>query len=75
MPRCGSSLVDPHKDGWRNEHVFEQAKDDACGAALETIMTAFYTGDVPIKTTYIITSATLIILLKKDVDTMEEMKA
>jgi hypothetical protein len=38
-------------------------------------MPAIYTADVPTKTACILSSATIVILLKKDAAAMEEMKA
>jgi hypothetical protein len=61
-------------DGWRNEHLSELAKDDACGTALAALMTGVYTADVPTKMADILSFATLVVLLKKDATTMEEMK-
>ncbi len=49
-------------------------KDIAFGTTLATIMTKFINADVPPKTEDIFPSATLIILLKKDVEAMEELK-
>ena len=67
-------LSTPHKDGCKNEHLSELAKDDFCGAALASITNVVYSGDVLSKTAYILSSATLIVLLKKDARAMEEMK-
>jgi hypothetical protein len=43
-------LSSPHRDGWRNEHFVEMAKDPACAAAMARMLTAVVTGDVPQKT-------------------------
>jgi len=67
-------LSSPHKDGWRNEHLAELARDATCRTALARVLTAMVAGDVPLKTADILSSATLIIMLKKDATTMEEMK-
>jgi hypothetical protein len=67
-------LSSPHRDGWRNEHLSELARDQACGTALARVLTAVVTGDVPQKTADILFSATLVILLKKDAAAMEELK-
>ncbi len=40
-------LSSPHKNGWRNEHFVEMAKDPACAAAMARMLTAVVTGDVP----------------------------
>ena len=52
----------------------ELAKDPTCGSALARVLTAIVAGDVPKKTADILSSATLIILLKKDAAAMEAMK-
>ena len=67
-------LSSPHRDGWRNEHMSELAADPACGAALARVLTAVVTGDVPQKTADILSSATLIVLLKKDAAAMAALK-
>jgi hypothetical protein len=67
-------LSSPHKDGWRNELFVEMDKDPACAAALARMLTAVVTGDVPPKTADILSSAILIILLKKDTASMEALK-
>jgi hypothetical protein len=67
-------LSSPHRDGWRNEHLSELARDQACGTALARVLTAVVTGDVLQKTADILSSATLVILMKKDAATMEELK-
>ena len=67
-------LSSPHGDGWRNEHFVDLARDQACGVALARVLTVVVSGDLPQKTAYILSSATLIILLKKDAETMETLK-
>ena len=67
-------LSSPHRDGWRNEHLDELAKDNACGTALARVLTAIVAGDVPQKTADILSSATLIVLLKKDAQAMAALK-
>jgi len=67
-------LSSPHKDGWRNEHLIELARDSVCGSALAGVLTAVVAGDVPQKTADILSSATLIVLLKKDAATIEALK-
>ena len=42
------------------------ARDPTCGSALARVPTAVVASDVPQKTTDILSSATLIVLLKKD---------
>ncbi len=67
-------LSSPHRDGWRNEHLVELARDPACGIALARVLTAIVAGDAPKKTADILSSATLIVLLKKDAAAMEALK-
>jgi len=67
-------LSSPHRDGWRNEHFVEMARDPACATALARMLTAVVTRDVPQKTTDFLSSSTLIILLKKDAASMEALK-
>jgi hypothetical protein len=51
------------------------ANDPACGNALADLMASVVTGDVPSKTAAdIMSSATFIIMLKKDAATMEAPK-
>jgi hypothetical protein len=67
-------LSSPHRDGWRNEHFVDLAKDGACGVALARVLTAIIQGDVSQKTANILSSSTLIVLLKKDADQMQALK-
>jgi len=67
-------LSTPHRDGWRNEHFVDLARHQACGTALARVLTTMVSGDVPQKTADILSSATLIVLLKKDAETMEALK-
>ena len=64
----------PHKDGWRVEHLVLLVADQSCGEALATFMTTVIIGDVSKKIADLLSSATMVILLKKDVDTMAAMK-
>jgi hypothetical protein len=52
----------------------ELARDSACGTTIARVLTAIVAGDVPQKTVDILSSATLIVLLKKDAATMESLK-
>jgi hypothetical protein len=67
-------LSSPSRDDWRNEHLEELAKDPVCGAALARVLTAVVAGDVPQKTADMLSSPTLIVLLKKDAAAMEALK-
>ena len=67
-------LSSPHKDGWRNDYLVDLARDPACAAALARVLTSVVTSDVPKKTADILSSATLIILLKKDAAAREALK-
>ncbi len=64
----------PHKDGWRVEHLTQNAPDDACGEALAALATSIILGDVFDIVSHLLSSATLVVLLKKDADTMATMK-
>jgi hypothetical protein len=50
------------------------AKDDACSNALAALVTVVYMADVPTKMAVILSSATLVVLLKMDAADMEGMK-
>ena len=39
-------LSSPHRDGWRNEHFVDLAKDPACGTALARVLTTVVRGDI-----------------------------
>ena len=67
-------LSSPHKDGWRVEQFIPLVVDPDCGEALAAFMTVIVKGDVSQKIANLLSSATLVILLKKDAETMEEMK-
>jgi len=49
-------------------------RDSACGDALANLMTVVVSGDVPTKTVDIMSSTTLIVLLKKDATAIEALK-
>ena len=51
----------------------ELARDLACGSALSKVLMAVVVGDVPQKTIDILSSASLIVLLKKDAAAMEAL--
>jgi hypothetical protein len=67
-------LSSPHNDGWRVEHFIPLVVDPDCGEALATFMAVIVNGGVSQKIAYLLSSATLVILLKKDAETMEEME-
>jgi hypothetical protein len=67
-------LTTPHKDGWRAEHLSALCKDPDCATSFTTITSALAAGDVTDRTCDIVSSATLVILLEKTEDEMEEMK-
>jgi len=73
-PETTPPLSSPHRDGWRNEHLVDLARDTECVTALARVLTTVVAGDVPKKTTDIMSSTTLIILLKKDAEAMAELK-
>jgi hypothetical protein len=72
----GSSTFYPHrhKDGWRSEPLLELANEPACDVALANLMTTIVTRDVPNKIANILSSATLIVLLKIDAAAMKALK-
>jgi hypothetical protein len=63
-------LSSPHKDGWRVEHLTTLAAEPDCGQALASLMTTLVKGEVSNKITDLLSSATLVVLLKKDAETM-----
>ena len=65
-------LTTPHRDGWRAEHLLPLCKDQDCGAAFTDLLGALVAGDVTDDTCDLLSSATLVVLLKK---TDEEMAA
>ncbi len=67
-------LSSPHKDGGRIEHLVPLAADPVCGEALAALMTVLIKGEVSNKIVDLLSSATLVVLPKKDVETMAEMK-
>ncbi len=56
------------------KHFIPLVVDPECGEALAAFMTVIVKGDVSQKIAGLLSSATLVILLKKDAETMEEMK-
>ncbi len=67
-------LSSPHKDGWRTKHLTQLTPDDACGEAIAALATSIIQGDVSDKISHLLSSATLVVLLKKDARTMVAMK-
>ncbi len=57
------------------EHLVPLVEDQACGEAIATFMTTLVTGVVSDKIADLLSSATMVILLKKDEETMAAMKA
>ena len=64
----------PHKDGWRTEHLSQLTTDNDYGEALVAFATSIILGDVFDKISHLLSSATLVVLLKKDAGTMAAMK-
>jgi hypothetical protein len=56
------------------EHLVYLATDQGCGEALVALMTTIVKGDVSKKVADLLSSTTLVIHLKKDVETMAAMK-
>jgi hypothetical protein len=73
-PAVAPPLSSPHKDKWRTEHLSQLAPNDACGEALAALATSLIQGDVSDKISHLLSSATLVVLLKKDAETMVAMK-
>jgi hypothetical protein len=67
-------LSSHHRDGWRTEHLSQLVLDDAYGEALAPLATSIILGDVSDKISHLYSSATLVVLLKKDAETMVAMK-
>jgi hypothetical protein len=55
----------PHKCEWRIEHLVPLVDSHACGEAMASLMTTIIKGDVSHKIVDLLSSATLVILLKK----------
>ena len=67
-------LTTPHKDGWRAEHLLALCKDQECGAAFTYLISALACGDVTDNTCDLLSSTTLVVLLKKTEEDMESLK-
>jgi len=67
-------LTTPHKDGWRAEHLHALCKDRDCAEAFTGIIAALAIGDVTDDKCDLLSSATLVILLKKTKEEMEALK-
>ena len=67
-------LSSHHKDGWRIEHLSQLVPDDNCGEAMAAFATSIILGDVSDRISDLLSCATLVVLLKKDADTMDAMK-
>jgi len=67
-------LTTPHKDGWRAEHLLPLCKDQDCGAAFTDLIAALVAGDVTDATCDLLSSATLVVLLKKSDEEMAALK-
>ena len=67
-------LTTPHRDGWRAEHPLPLCADQDCMAALTDPIGAPDSGDVSDATCDLLSSATLVVLLKKTDAEMEALK-
>jgi hypothetical protein len=67
-------LSSPHKDGRGVEHLAPLAADYAYGEALDAIMNMLIKCEVSDKISDLSVSATLLVLLKKEVETMAKIK-
>jgi len=68
------SLATPHKDGWTAEHLLALCNDIDCGPAFVDLISALATWDVTDITCDLLSSATLVVLLKKTDEEMEALK-
>ena len=68
-------LSPPHKCGWRVEHITSLSASPTCGEALAALMmTSLIKGEVSNKIADLLSSAALVVLLKKDAESVVEMK-
>jgi hypothetical protein len=63
-------MSSPHKDGWRVEHLSSRAADPISAETLAYVMTTIVKGDVSEKIADLLSSATFVVLQKKDAKTM-----
>jgi hypothetical protein len=67
-------LTTPRNDGWRAEHLLALCKDAGCGAAFTDVIAALAAEDVTDNTCDLLSSAALVVLLKKTEEEMEALK-
>ena len=67
-------LSSPHRYGWRTEHLSQISPNDSCCEALAAFATSIIQGDVFDKISHLLSSATRVVLLKKDVETLVGLK-
>ena len=65
----------PHKDGWRAEHLIAFTAEQDCAAAITDFVGALAAEDVTDATCDLLSSARLVILLKKIKEEMAAMRA
>jgi hypothetical protein len=58
-------LTTPHRDGWRVEHLLALCGDQACEAPITDLAGSLAAGDVTDFTGDLMSSVTLVVLLKK----------
>ncbi len=68
-------LTTPHKNSWRAEHLLAPCEDRACEAANTNLVGALAFRDVTDATCGLLSSATLVVLLKKTRAEMEALRA
>ncbi len=68
-------LKTPHKDGWRAQYLLALTAHQDCATALTDVVGALASGDVTDATCDLLSSATLVILLKKTEEEMAAMRA
>jgi hypothetical protein len=67
-------LSSPHKDGWRTEHLATLSANQVCNEALAEFASSLVKGEGSDKIADLLSSVTLVVLLKKENETMKEMK-
>jgi len=67
-------LTTPHKNGWRAEHMLALCKDQDSRVAFTNVVAALDAGNVTHDTYDLLSSATLVVLLKQIEEEMEALR-
>jgi hypothetical protein len=67
-------LSSPHMYGWWNKRLETIARDDKCAEAIATFTKLVTNGRIPSSMTYYMTTATLVIIMKKEVHDIEQLR-